>query len=112
MRRASRSASDRATATAAASSTNWPHALLSQLGALLSHLGACGEDHGVHAGVFSAATPNAKLPMNKTTVIGNFMEMRLLYDLGNCSVLTQRKRVLRPRQLRAAGSSPGTSAFT
>jgi len=105
MRRASRSASDRATATAAASSTNWPHALLSQLG-------ACGEDHGVHAGVFSAATPNAKLPMNKTTVIGNFMEMRLLYDLGNCSVLTQRKRVLRPRQLRAAGSSPGTSAFT
>ena len=79
---------------------------------LLSQLGACGEDHGVHAGVFSAATPNAKLPMNKTTVIGNFMEMRLLYDLGNCSVLTQRKRVLRPRQLRAAGSSPGTSAFT
>jgi len=28
------------------------------------------------------------------------MEMRLLYDLGNCSMLTQRKRVLRPRQLR------------
>nr|CAB3462375.1 unnamed protein product [Digitaria exilis] len=35
--------------------------------------------------VFSAAQPNAKLPMSETTVIGNFMQqnMYLLYDLGN-----------------------------
>ncbi|RLN28221.1 hypothetical protein C2845_PM05G14490 [Panicum miliaceum] len=36
--------------------------------------------------VFSAAMPNATLPMNETTtVIGNFMQqnMHLLYDLGN-----------------------------
>ncbi|RCV18780.1 hypothetical protein SETIT_3G330800v2 [Setaria italica] len=35
--------------------------------------------------VFSAARPNATLPMNETTVIGNYMQqnMHLLYDLGN-----------------------------
>ncbi|XP_004964041.2 aspartic proteinase nepenthesin-1 [Setaria italica] len=35
--------------------------------------------------VFSAARPNATLPMNETTVIGNYMHqnMHLLYDMGN-----------------------------
>ncbi|KAL6622452.1 hypothetical protein ACP70R_032331 [Stipagrostis hirtigluma subsp. patula] len=34
--------------------------------------------------VFSSAWPNARLPMNETTIIGNFMtqDMHLLYDVG------------------------------